>query len=68
MRFKRKCQTPEQTIVLCEEILSGKREGIPVEQQEGQCVQIRMAKPTDEYDRPLDGSFSNFLYKSEIGC
>lgn len=58
----------EQTIVLCEEILSGKREGIPVEQQEGQCIQIRMAKPTDEHDRPLDGSFSNFLYKSEIGC
>lgn len=58
----------EQTIVLCEELLSGKREGIPVEQKEGQRTEIRMAKPTDAHDRPLDGSFSNFLYKSEFRC
>lgn len=74
----------EETIALCEELISGKREGVPLSRKmekstadlceedkaDGQksldC--IRIAKPTDEHDRPLDGSISNFLYKSIFNC
>ena len=52
----------EDTITLCEELISGKRVGIPLNEKMMECICI--AKPTDEHDRPLDGSIANFLYKS----
>lgn len=53
----------EETIALCEELISGKRVGAPANEAERANGVLR-AKPTDEHDCPLDGSISNFLYKS----
>ena len=52
----------EDTITLCEEILSGKRVGVP-ENEGNWTEETLLAKPKDEHDRPLDGSAANFLYK-----
>uniref|UniRef100_UPI0040570BC2 MBL fold metallo-hydrolase n=1 Tax=Acetatifactor sp. TaxID=1872090 RepID=UPI0040570BC2 len=57
----------EETIKLCEELISGERVGIHGNAQEKENGVFR-AKPTDEKDRPLDGSISNFLYKSIFRC
>lgn len=57
----------EETIELCDEIISGERVGAPGNEQE-RASGILRAKPTDENDRPLDGSISNFLYKSVFSC
>lgn len=57
----------EETIRLCEELISGKRKGVPApawQKEEG----VFMAKPVDEHDRAVDGSISNFLYKSLFSC
>lgn len=53
----------EETIALCEEIISGKRVGIRQNEDKWGGMPF-LAKPKDAHDRPLDGSFSNFLYKS----
>ncbi len=57
----------EETIRLCDEIISGARVGAPGNEQEREAGVLR-AKQTDENDRPLDGSISNFLYKSVFSC
>jgi len=57
----------EETIKLCDELISGARVGVHGNEQERENGVFR-AKPTDVNDRPLDGSFSNFLYKSIFSC
>lgn len=57
----------EETITLCEELVSGKRVGIHGNESE-RANGVFRAKATDAADRPLDGSISNFLYKSIFCC
>lgn len=53
----------QETLNLCDEILSGKRRGELVENS-GMPYSVWVAKPIDEDGKPLDGSCANFLYKS----
>lgn len=53
----------EETIFLCEEIISGKRVGIRQSQDKWGGMPY-LAREKDEHDRPMDGKISNFLYKS----
>lgn len=53
----------EETIRLCEEIIAGKRVGIRQEKDKWGGMTF-LAKEKDEHEHPLDGSISNFLYKS----
>lgn len=55
----------EETIELCEEIISGERVGVHGNEEERANGVLR-ARLTDENDRPLDGKKSNFLYKSKF--
>lgn len=53
----------QETLDLCDEILSGKRQGKLVENA-GMPYSVWVAKPIDGDGKPLDGSCANFLYKS----
>lgn len=52
----------EETITLCEEIISGKRIGMPANIP-GMPSDVWIAKEKDDRDRAKDGSMANFLYK-----
>ena len=52
----------DETIRLCDEILSGKRTGVPRgTTPEG--VRLLIAKAVDDQDHPLDGGCANFIYR-----
>ena len=55
----------EETISLCEEVLMGKRAGIP--HGTGRMGEpVFIAKEVDKNDRPLDGSCGNFIFRDNV--
>lgn len=53
------------TITLCDEIIRGKRTGVPYEWK-GDKDSYLLALETDDADRPIDGGCANFAYKKNI--
>lgn len=54
----------DETILLCEEIIGGKRAGLPFGAT-AEWGQALIAKEKDERDRPTDGTVANFIYREK---
>ena len=55
----------EETILLCEEVLTEDFKGIPIDNVQWGKGKVRLAKAVDERCRRLDGGRANFLYREK---